>query len=173
MLILEHDEAGHNGSKRMYSTLINLYYWKGMKKLVHKYCTNCQTCPKHNVKVQQLRNEHSSAPPQPINFITMDLIVGFYPASSKGNIYTLTAICMLTGFTFCIPIQLKCTEDLVKAYLNHICYKFIPSRKIFTDNGTEFRNKLCIKPDTPINVYTRFCLNRAKSKFSLVSPVAD
>ena len=31
----------------------------------------------------------------------------------------------------------------------------------------------CIKPDTAINVYTRFCLNTAKSKFSLVSPVAD
>ena len=30
-----------------------------------------------------------------------------------------------------------------------------------------------IKPDTPINVYTRFCLNTAKSKFSLVSPVAN
>ena len=30
-----------------------------------------------------------------------------------------------------------------------------------------------IKPDTPINVYTRFCLNTAKSKFSLVSLVAD
>ena len=32
---------------------------------------------------------------------------------------------------------------------------------------------LCIKPDTPINIYTRFCLNTAKSKFSLVSSVAD
>ena len=30
-----------------------------------------------------------------------------------------------------------------------------------------------IKPDTPINVYTWFCLNTAKSKFSLVPPVAD
>ena len=30
-----------------------------------------------------------------------------------------------------------------------------------------------IKPDTPINIYTQFCLNTAKSKFSLVSPVAD
>ena len=36
---------------------------------------------------------------------------------------------------------------------------------------TEFH--IYIKPDTPINVYTRFCLNTAKSKFSLVSPVAD
>ena len=32
---------------------------------------------------------------------------------------------------------------------------------------------MSIKPDTPINDYTRFCLNTAKSKFSLVSPVAD
>ena len=32
---------------------------------------------------------------------------------------------------------------------------------------------LSIKPDIPINVYTWFCLNTAKSKFSLVSPVAD
>ena len=27
-----------------------------------------------------------------------------------------------------------------------------------------------IKPDTPINVYAQFCLNTAKSKFSLVHP---
>ena len=30
-----------------------------------------------------------------------------------------------------------------------------------------------IKPDTPINVYARFCLSTANSKISLVSPVAD
>ena len=38
---------------------------------------------------------------------------------------------------------------------------------------TSLYRDLDIKPDTPINVYTRFCLNTAKSKFSLVSPVAD
>ena len=42
-------------------------------------------------------------------------------------------------------------------------YKEIPSARVFFD----------IKPDTPINVYTQFFLNTAKSKFSLVSPVAD
>ena len=35
------------------------------------------------------------------------------------------------------------------------------------------RGCACIKPDKPINVYARFCLNTAKSKFSLVSPFAD
>ena len=72
----------------------------------------------------------------------MDLIGEFHPASSKGNRFALTAVCMLTGFTFCIPIKAKKAEDVVNAYLNHICCTFGPSRKILTDNGTEFKNKL-------------------------------
>ena len=31
---------------------------------------------------------------------------------------------------------------MIKAYINHICCPFGPSRKILTDNGTEFKNKL-------------------------------
>ena len=128
LLILAHDEAGHNGSKRTYNALRNLFYWKGMKKSVHKHCT--------------MKNEYFSAPPQPMEFIAMDLIGEFHPDSSKGNRYTLTTVCMLTGFTFCISIKPKCTEDIVKAYLNHICCIFSPSRKSLTDNDTEFENKL-------------------------------
>ena len=72
----------------------------------------------------------------------MDLIGEFHPASSKGNRFALTAVCMLTGFTFCIPIKSKKAEDVINAYLNHICCAFGPSRKILTDNGTEFKNQL-------------------------------
>ena len=72
----------------------------------------------------------------------MDLIGEFHPASSKGNRYTLTAMCMLTGFTFCIPLKSKHAEDVIKAYIDHICCPFGPSRKILTDNSTEFKNKL-------------------------------
>ena len=81
----------------------------------------------------------------------MDLIGEFHPASSKGNRYALTAICMLTGFTFCIPLKSKSAEEVVKAYLNHICCVFGPSRKILTDNGMEFKNKMWEE------VYKRLC----------------
>ena len=77
-----------------------------------------------------------------MEFIEMDLIGEFHPASSKGNRYTLTAICMLTCFTFCIPLKSKHAEDVINAYINHICCPFGPSKKILTDNGTEFKNKL-------------------------------
>ena len=97
---------------------------------------------KHNIKTKQLKNEHFSSPPQPMELIAMHLIGEFHPASSKGNRYALTEVCMLTGFTFSIPLKSKHAEDVIKAYIDHICCSFGPSRKILTDNGTEFKNRL-------------------------------
>ena len=142
LLILAHNKSGHSRFRRTYASLKNRYHWKGMKKSVHQHCTNCQVCAKHNIKTQQLKNEHFSLPPQPMEFIAMDLIGEFNPASSKGNRYALTAVCMLTGFTFCIPLKSKHAEDVIKAYIDHICCPFGPSRKIIMDNSTEFKNKL-------------------------------
>ena len=142
LLILAHDKQGHNGFRRTYASLKNRYHWKGMKKSVSQHCTNCQVCAKHNIKTQQLKNEHFSSPPQPMEFIAMDLIGEFHPASSKGNRFALTTVCMLTGFTFCFPLKSKCAEDVIRAYIDHICCTFGPSRKILTDNSTEFKKKL-------------------------------
>ena len=107
LLILAHNKQGHNGLRRTYSSLKNRYHWKGMKKSVYQHCTNYQVCAKHNIKTQQLKNEHFSSPPQPMEFIAMDLIGEFHPASSKGNRFALSTVCMLTGFTFCIPLKSK------------------------------------------------------------------
>ena len=127
-----------------------------MKKSVHQHCTKCQVCAKHNIKTQQLKNEHFSSLSQPMEFIAMDLIGEFHPASSKGNRFPLTAVCMLTGFTFCIPLKTKCTEDVIKAYIDHICCTFGPSRKILTDNGTEFKNKLWTEVFEKLKIEQKF-----------------
>ena len=67
----------------------------------------------------------------------MDLIGEFHPPSSQGNRYALTGVCMLTGFTWCIPIKLKKATDVARVYMQHVC-----SMKILTDNGTEFKNEV-------------------------------
>ena len=77
-----------------------------------------------------------------MDFVCIDLIGEFHPPSSKGNRYTLTAVCMLTGFTFCIPIKNKSAEEVVMAWRNHILFPFGVCRKLFTDNGNEFKNDL-------------------------------
>ena len=77
-----------------------------------------------------------------MEFIAMDLIGEFYPASSKGNRFALTTVCMLTGFTFCIPLKSKC---VIKAYFNCICCTFGPSRKILTDNAPSSKTNFGLK----------------------------
>ena len=72
----------------------------------------------------------------------MDLIGEFHPLTSHGHHYALTAVCMLTGFTWCVPLKTKTAEEVAKAYLDHIYCNFGGSIKILTDNGTEFKNKL-------------------------------
>ena len=81
----------------------------------------------------------------------MDLI-GEFSKSEKGNCYALTVICMLTGYTFCIPLQSKTASEVVQAYVDNIYCKYGGSRKILSDNGTEFKNKLFSKIATELGV---------------------
>ena len=86
----------------------------------------------------------------------MDLIGEFHPASSKGNRFALTAVWMPTGFTFSIPLKSKCAEDVIKAYIDHICCTFGPLRKILTDNGTKFKNKLWTEVFEKLRIEQKF-----------------
>ena len=85
LMILAHDEQGQNGFKRTYNALKTLYYWKGMKRHIQLHCRRCRTCARHNVHNNEAYKEHFKAPSQPMEFLTMDLIGEFHPASSKGN----------------------------------------------------------------------------------------
>ena len=59
-----------------------------------------------------------------MEFVSMDLIGEYHPSPSKGNRYALTAACMLTGYTFCIPIKNKPAEEIVTAWRNYITFLF-------------------------------------------------
>ena len=72
----------------------------------------------------------------------MDLIGKFHPPTSHGHHYALTAVCILTGFTWCVPLKIKTAEEVVKAYMDHIYSNFGGSIQILMDNGTEFVKKL-------------------------------
>ena len=95
-------------------------------------------------KLQNVKFESKIFKPslQPMDFIYMDLIGEFHPPTSRGHRCALTAVCMLTGFTWCVPLKTKTAEKVTKAYLDHIYSNFGRSVKIMMDNGTKFKNKL-------------------------------
>ena len=137
-----HNDSGHNGFPRTYSAIRRLYYWKGIKEDGCQHCTNCYTCQLHRTAAVKFEAKHFKPSMKPMDFIAMDLIGEFHPPSSHGNRYALTGVCMLTGFTWCIPIKSKKASDVARAYMQHVYSILGGSTKILTDNGTEFKNEV-------------------------------
>ena len=147
MLVLQvlcaaHDDLGHNGFPRTYAALKRVFYWKGMKGNIRDHCKICATCTLHRSENIKFERKFFCPSLLPMDFICMELIGEFHPPTSHGHCYALTAVCMLTGFTWCIPLKSKKADEVAKAYLNHIYRLFGGSVKILMDNGTEFKNQL-------------------------------
>ena len=119
VLHLGHNQSGHNGYQKAYVAIKHLYYWKGMRMQILQCCKVCAL-----QKVQKTRFEKQIFEPgvQPMEFMSMDLVGEFHPPSSKRSRYALTAIYMLPGYTFCIPIKNKLMEIIVTAWRNHDKY---------------------------------------------------
>ena len=113
-----------------------------MKPQVFKYVKQCKSCLQRNSQIVRYTPGHFNVPTSPLQLISMDLIGEFHPPSAKGHRYALTVICMLTGYTFCVPLKTKTAAEVVKAYIDHVYAKFGGSIKILCDNGTEFKNEL-------------------------------
>ena len=142
VLKMAHDDLGHNGSTRTYTAIKRLYYWKGMKQDINRYVKQCRVCQQRNKQIMKYAVLHFDTPTLPMEFISMDLIGEFHPPSSKGHRYALTVICMLTGYVFCIPLKTKTAAEVVQKYIHNVSAPYGPSRKILSDNGTEFKNTL-------------------------------
>ena len=60
LLILAHDKQGHNGFKRTYSSLKQMYHWKGMKKNIQRHCNACSKSKRNTSRC--LHNQWNSLP---------------------------------------------------------------------------------------------------------------
>ena len=133
VLCTAHDDLGYNGFPRTYAALKRVFYWKGMKENIRDHCKMCATCTLH--RSENIKFERKIFHPSllPMDFFCMDLIGEFHPPTSHGHHYALAAVCMLTGFTWCIPLKTKTAEEVAKAYLDHIYSLFGGSVKILMD----------------------------------------
>ena len=57
MLHLGHNQSGHNGYQRTYAAIKHLYYWKGMRAQILRYCKICKVCVLQKVQKPNLKNK--------------------------------------------------------------------------------------------------------------------
>ena len=109
------------------------------------------TCQKRNIQAVKYTQLHFSNPRLPIQFILMNLIGPFDPSSS-GYQYDLIVICILAGYTFCLPLKTETTSEVVQAYIDEVYAKFGGSVKILSDNRTESKSHLFTNVATQLGV---------------------
>ena len=114
-LQLAHEGLSHNGSPRTYVLLERNHFWKGLKPMVKRHIQSCKFCQKHNKQAVRHSKYNFAAGPAPMKFISMDSIGEIHPPSSRGNRYALTVNCMLTRFTFCVPLPDEKAQTVLKA----------------------------------------------------------
>ena len=126
VLFLGHNQSGHNGYQRIYAAIKCSYYWKMMRKHFLVHCKTCVTYAKQKVQKTQFEKQIFEPGVQPMEFMCIDLIGGFHPHTSKGNRYTLTAVCMLTVLHFVsllrINQQRKSSQFGGIIFLSHLVY---------------------------------------------------
>ena len=136
------DDLGHNGFPRTYAAEELIFYWKNIKENVWDHCIMCQVCMLHRKELVKFERKLFHPSLSSMDFICMDLTGEFHAPTRCGHCFALTACCMLTGFTWCMPLKTKTAAEVVTAYKNHIACPFGGSVKILMDDGTEFKNKL-------------------------------
>ena len=115
LLVLAHDQNGHNGGRHTYMALKKMYYWPGMKSEVFKHWKTCKECMLQNQANTSGEFKHFKKPEVPMQLICMDLVGPIFPVISRGNCSILTCIDMLTGFTIAVPIKDKMAKTICDA----------------------------------------------------------
>ena len=111
LLVLAHNQNGHNRGRHMYMTLKRMYYWPGMKSKVFKHSKTCKECMLQNQANTSAEFKHLKIPEVPMHLICMDLVGPISPVSSRGNRFILlktyqqTQYVMRTEHTYIVHLE--------------------------------------------------------------------
>ena len=112
-----------------------------MWKMIHKYVRTCEKCQTMNLQKLNYISLHQDIGQTPQDHSSIDLMAP-YNTTTQGDIYTITAICNLTGCLMTTPIPDKRTSTVAIHFFADIMLKFGFPRILDSDNGTEFKSKL-------------------------------
>ena len=141
VLVDTHDKLGHQGNSHMYGLIKRQYYWKGMKKDIRKYITNCVLYQREKAKVQHYPLQMTEIPDRPFDKIAIDLVTEC-ETSKSGNKHILTIIDHLTGWPEVFPIPDKYADTIVSTFINEYLPVHMCPQYILLDNRTEFKDNL-------------------------------
>ena len=82
-----HDKLGYQGVNRAYHLVKHHYYWKSMRKDIHKYINTCAFCKREKGKTQVYPLQMIDMPDGPFDKIAVDLVTDLNVSASGKSTY--------------------------------------------------------------------------------------
>ena len=143
VIIKIHDTplGGHLSFRMVYIKLITKVWWPNMWTDIKKMCKSCEVCQKFSGK--KLHKEgplKSVIIKNTLELMGIDLI-GPLPETARGNKYILTTMDYFRRWPDGVCISSKHDDMVARGFIESCCRYGFPKR-IVSDQGTEFMNKL-------------------------------
>jgi hypothetical protein len=139
-----HTNFGHANSERVYYTIRQSQYWKGMFRDIQNFVDSCESC---------LINRHRKRPDIPLTALQIpENKLSFYAIDHHGPIVTKDDRCpykyvllvkeMFTTYTLLIPAKTTSAQETVELLHKHVFLNFGFATKILSDRNSSFINEL-------------------------------
>src|SRR2546421_2877010 len=136
----DHELSAHFGIKATQDKIRGNYWWNGMMKDIENYVKSCDRCQRRN-KPQGKNELNPISVKTPFHQIGIDF-VGPLPVTKKRNRYIIVAMDYFTKWPEARATKRDTAEEVVKfLYEDIICRHGCP-RKIISDRGKHFDNKM-------------------------------
>ena len=142
---LAHDSvmAGHLGSRKTYSRILEHFFWPAMRADVTRYCQSCDICQRTIPKGRVPKVPLGSMPlmSSPFERVALDLIGPIFPPTDRGNRYILTFMDYATRYPEAVALPRIETERVAESLVGMFSRLGVPEQ-ILTDLGSQFTSDL-------------------------------
>ncbi|GET57438.1 DDE-type integrase/transposase/recombinase [Rhizophagus irregularis DAOM 181602=DAOM 197198] len=142
LMYMMHDNelSGHFGIEATLDRIKENYWWKNMKEDVEEYVRTCWNCQMRG----KPRGKNELTPikiNEPFEMIGID-IVGPLKETEKGNKYIVVAMDYFTKWPEAAPLKEATAKEVVEFIWRDIICRHGCPKKIISDRGTHFNNKM-------------------------------
>jgi transposase InsO family protein len=134
--------GGHSGVKRTLGKIAARYYWNTLYGDVTHFVTSCQICQqvKHQRHIAEQRTGRLPDPMEPWEVVSLDYI-GPLPEDQGFN-YVLVVVDHFSQYLVTVPTRELSAGTTARALYDEVICRFGMPRRILTDRGTPFHNRL-------------------------------
>jgi hypothetical protein len=136
-----HEELGHFGVNRTYSSFLSQYWWHGMHTDVQRLVSRYMVCDRVRASFNAPTPQLHPLPIMGLGYRWNLDFVGPLPLTARHNRYVLVMVEHFCKWIELVPSLDKSNEGVAYAFLDRVLSHFGALTEVLTDQGTKFQGE--------------------------------